>query len=201
VPLDYTINKFGNKVPDGADKFSITDIKSDTQNLSSVTLKELFAPANFTEMSDTEKISRKSFESMNSGFEVNSSSGLLAAAVVEKSVEYELMYLRKKNFKLVFGGLYKYVKDLFSMTTKGSAVSQSTLSYYNNKQSSNAPDSLSVAGEEYGIANVSDMKLYDSGFKAGSQAEAFQKYNELISKKPELKNKIQVLSTYEMNEV
>ncbi|MEO8513358.1 MAG: DUF6603 domain-containing protein [Ignavibacteria bacterium] len=201
VPLDYTINKFGNKVPDGADRFSISDIKSDTLNMASVTLKELFAPANFTEMSDTEKISRKSFESMNSGFEVNSSSGLLAAAVVEKSVEYELMYLRKKNFKLVFGGLYKYVKDLFNITTKGSAVSQSTLSYYNNKQSSNAPDSLSVASEEYGIANVSDMKLYDSGFKAGSQAEVFQKYNELISKKPELKNKIQVLSTYEMNEV
>jgi hypothetical protein len=81
VPLDFTINKFGDKIPDGADRFSFSDVKSDSQGLSTNTLQELFVPANFIELSDSDKLSRKSFENMNSGFEIASSSTLNTATI------------------------------------------------------------------------------------------------------------------------
>ncbi len=200
VPLDFTINKFGDKIPDGADRFSFSDVKSDSQGLSTTTLQELFAPANFIELSDSDKLSRKSFENMNSGFEIASSSTLNTAAPVEKSVEYEVLYLRKKRIGIIFAGIFKLAKDIFSAMTKGSAVSKSSISYQNNKKSVNSPDDLTINKEKYGVANVSDMKLHDAGLIAGSQAEAYQMYNNLVSNNPGLKDKVQVLSTYEMSE-
>ncbi len=199
VPLDFTINKFGDKKPDGADRFSFSDVKSDSQALSTNTLQELFAPANFVEMSDSDKLARKSFENMNSGFEIASSSTLNTAAPVEKSVDYEVLYLRKKSIGIIFAGIFKLAKDMFSALTKGSAVSKSSISYQNNRKSVNSPEDLTINTEQYGVANVSDMKLHDSGLIAGSQAEAYQMYSNLIAENPGLKDKVQVLSTYEMN--
>jgi hypothetical protein len=201
VPLDFTINKFGDKKPDGADRFSFSDVKSDSQALSTNTLQELFAPANFVEMNDSDKLARKSFENMNSGFEIASSSTLNTAAPVEKSVDYEVLYLRKKKIGIVFAGIFKLAKDMFTAMTKGSAVSKSSISYQNNRKSVNSPKDLTINTEQYGVANVSDMKLHDAGLIAGSQAEAHQMYNNLIANNPGLKDKVQVLSTYEMNAV
>jgi hypothetical protein len=199
VPLDFTINKFGDKKPDGADRFSFSEVKSNGLNLPTNTLKELFAPANFVELNDSEKLARKSFESLNSGFELTASSALNIASPVDKSVEYEVLYLRKKNFKLIFAGIFQFARDAFSFAVKGSAVSKSSLSYLNKRESVNSPDAPSVEKEKYGIANVSDMKPHGTNLIADSQAEAFQMYNELITQNPGLKDKVQVLSTFEMN--
>ncbi len=201
VPLDFTINKFGDKVPDGANSFTMSEIKSGTLALTTEVRKDRFAPANFIELSDSDKLARKSFENMNSGFTITASNTLNTAATVEIEVDYELSYLRKKRFSFVLAkGLYKYAKNMFQTVIKSSAVSQSKLSYSNNRQSVNAPDTVSVGTENYAVANVSNMKLYQNDMLAGSQAEAYMMYNDLIKTKPEMKNKVQVVSTFELNQ-
>jgi hypothetical protein len=114
-------------------------------------------------------------------------------------VDYEISYLRKKRFTLIFAGIYKYTKSLFTTNLKGNAVAQSNLSHATNRRSVNAPQEVAVKKEEFVIANKSDMKMYGENMVAGSYSEAMEMYSNLLVKQPALKNKIQILSQYERN--
>jgi len=198
VPLNFTINKFGEKVPSGDTRFALTDVKTGTTALSSQNIKDRFAPAQFTAMKDSDKLSSPSFAKMDSGFELTGSSGLLMPPnPVSKSVEYEVTYLRNKEIS--FAGIYKIVSAWFKTAVKGSAVANSKISYRNNKVSGLAPAEVKNVKEEFVIANVSDMRQHAVNLKTSSYAGAVQLQNELLAQKPALKGKVQVLSTYELN--
>jgi hypothetical protein len=197
VPLEIEINKFGNKVPKDASRF---EIKTTDPNLATEPAREQFAPANFIEMKDEEKLARPSFEEMKSGFKITGSAALQAPAKpVSKSVDYEFSYLGKKRTKLVFAGIYQYAKSFFRAGTKASAVSNSSLSHVKNRISLNAPEAVAIEAEQFVIANLSDMKLHDNKMVAGSYTEALQFYNELVKKQPAIKDQVQIVSNYELN--
>jgi len=196
VPLDINIGKFGNKVPKDVNRF---EIKESDPGVTTNIAKEQFAPANFFDKSDNEKLSSPSFELMNSGFKVTGSTDLKMPIGISKDVDYELTYLHKKQSLLIRAGLYKFAKTMFKSNLKASAASQSKLSFANNKISSNAPESVEVPKEQFAIANMSDMKLHSPALVAGSYTEAKQQYEELINKYPEKKDQVQILSHYELN--
>ena len=70
VPLDMDISRFGDAAPAGARRFTIRTASPGWQTLQAV--REFFAPAQFFEMSDAEKLSRPSFESMPAGVSLGS---------------------------------------------------------------------------------------------------------------------------------
>lgn len=199
LPMEVTIQKFGTRVPKDVDLFKVNKVMSNTTNLSFTQVKERFAPANFFNLKDNEKLSRRSFESNVSGFKVTAAADLSIAPAINKSVDYELSYLRKKRFMLFFAGIYKYSKSLFRTNLKGNAVAKSKMSHATNRQSVNAPATVNVQQDQYVVANVSDMKMHSEGMVANSYAEAVEMYNTLTAKQPSLKNKVQILSQYEIN--
>lgn len=195
VPLEIEIKKFGYQLPKDANKFQL---KINDPDLKTEDATEQFAPANFFEMTDEEKLSRPSFEQMKSGFKITGSAQLMAAPrVVKKPVDYEFSYLGKK--KKSKPDHYKYPGNFFKANTKSAAISQSSLSHQNNRVSINAPELVEVIKDRYVIANISDMKLHKEDSVADSYTEALQQYNNLILEKPELKGQIQVLAEYELN--
>jgi hypothetical protein len=112
-------------------------------------------------------------------------------------VDYEFSYLGKK--RKVKPDWYKNPGRFFKANTKSAAMSQPLLSHQNKRVSINAPEKITVKEEQYVIANISDMKLHSSGLVAASYTEALQYYHPLIVRQPELKDKVQVLSEYELN--
>jgi hypothetical protein len=70
VPLDIDISRFGQAAPAGARRFTIRSVGAHSQRAEPV--KEFFAPAQFFEMSDDEKLSRPSFEPMAAGLSIGS---------------------------------------------------------------------------------------------------------------------------------
>ena len=197
VPLEIEISKYGNKLPKDVRLF---EIKVDDANLKTDEAREQFAPANFFDMKDDEKLTRPSFEQMKSGFKITGSAQLTAPPnVVSKSVDYEFSYLGKKRKPRP--DRYVYPGRFFKANTKSAAVSQSLLSHHNNRVSMNAPEKIIVKEEQYVIANISDMKLHSRELVAASYTEALHKYNQLIVRQPGLKDKVQVLSEYELNPV
>lgn len=196
VPLELSIDKFGNKAPLDANRF---EIKTTDPSLHTEPVREPFAPENFITLKDNEKLARPSFEQMKSGFKITGSSALQTPVAVSKSVDYELTYLRKKKGLLVLAGIYKYAKAFFRSNLKGTAVAKSSLSHANNRVSANAPQSVAVETEQFVVANTSDMKLHSSTLVAGSYAEAAQMQDELVRKNPALKGQVQVVSHYELN--
>lgn len=80
------------------------------------------------------------------------------------------------------------------------AVSGSPLSYLNSRVSANAPEKVLVTEQQYAIAGMSDLKLYSGeDVKAGSYTEVYQQYSNLIRRRPELSEELQVVATHELN--
>jgi hypothetical protein len=196
VPLGLEITKFGNKVPLDAKRF---DIKATDPGVLTQTVTEQFAPANFFDKNDSEKLSSPSFDRLASGFKVTGASSLVMPTAVNKSVEYELTYLREKRTQLFRADDYLMASHVFKASTKANAAAVSTLSYARNRISVNAPDAVAVAPPQYAVANVSDMRLAGPDLVAGSYTEAQQKYSALIAHRPELKDQVQVLAHHELN--
>ncbi|MCM3874150.1 MAG: hypothetical protein ND895_25970, partial [Pyrinomonadaceae bacterium] len=67
VPLNLEITRFGQAAPAGARQFRISSVSLGGENQTTETVKEFFAPAEYFEMSDDEKLSRPSFEAMTAG--------------------------------------------------------------------------------------------------------------------------------------
>lgn len=196
VPLEINITKFGNKVPGDGTRF---EIRASDPSTVTEPVTESFAPANFFSLKDNEKLSRPSFEPLQSGFKITGTNVVQTPTAVSKSVDYELSYLRKKRVALIFVGIYKFAKDLFLSSLKSGAVAKSTLSFATNRISANAPDNVIVNADQFAIANVNDLRLHAGGQIAGSYTQAAQMYDELLAQNPALQGQIQVVSAYELN--
>lgn len=200
LPLeDYAIQKFGNKKPVAENKFKLSNansnnapIPADFQNV-----REQFAPAQFVELSDSEKLSRKSFENLPSGFKLTATNDLVTPIPVTRPVVYELSYLRKRG--LEFKGLLNLVLVVYDRLVKGSAVRQSSLSRQETRVSLNAPKQVALPAETFAIANADDLKSHEPVFFA-TQAEAYQRQQELIAQNPALAGSIQVVSHYDLSQ-
>jgi hypothetical protein len=67
VPLNLQISRLGQTTPAGGRLFSITSVSVGGQNQTPQPVQDFFAPAQFLDLSDDEKLSRPSFEQMTAG--------------------------------------------------------------------------------------------------------------------------------------
>ncbi len=67
VPLNLDISRFGQATPAGFRRFAITRVEFGGRVQGPRPVKDFFAPAQFLDLSDEEKLSRPSFESMAAG--------------------------------------------------------------------------------------------------------------------------------------
>jgi hypothetical protein len=72
VPLNLDISRFGPAAPAGARRFTISSVSLGRENQEMQPVRDFFAPAQFFEMSDDEKLSRPSFEPMVAGVSLGS---------------------------------------------------------------------------------------------------------------------------------
>jgi hypothetical protein len=206
LPLeDYLIQKYGTKKPLNENKFKLSNANSNGTVISAdyQGVREQFAPANFTELSDSDKLSRHSFDRLPSGFKLTATLDLQVAGLpVVRDVVYELSYLKRKH--LEFKGLVNLALRAYNRLVKGSAVRQSALSRQQNRVSLNAPAQVVLPPESFVIANTADLKPHgqaaDGPLIFATQAEAYQRHQELLQQNPNLAGQIQVVSHFELNQ-
>jgi hypothetical protein len=196
VPLNYTIDKFGEKLPLDDDRFTIANVRSGTTSLPNVPVKDRFAPAQFTKMSDSKKLSAPSFQMMDSGFELTGTANVVTPLPVSKNVDYQVSYRRAEA--IVPAGTRALDKSRFNIAIKASAAANTSISHKTAKKPALAPADVVTERESYVVARVSDMRPYAAGATAGSFAEAQQYADALLATHPELEGQVQVLSTLEL---
>ena len=100
VPLNLDISRFGQGTPAGAHRFTITSATIGGQSQTPQPATDFFAPAQFLDMSDDEKLSRPSFEPMTAG--VSFGSGEFAITddsgdwLEVPSIEFETILMDKQ---------------------------------------------------------------------------------------------------------
>lgn len=193
VPLKLTINKFGNKQPAADTLFDITYSAGNTAYV-----EEEFAPAQFLQMADNEKLARKSFEKMKSGLRFQGSDATSHGFEIDKDVTYELIYVHKKKFLSIKAGIFKMFNSVFNIAAKGNAITKNSYSA-SKRKASNAPAKVDVSSPGYKVVTVSDMQEYTGTVSVATEAEAYEMHDALIAKTPSLQGTIQVMSNSELN--
>lgn len=101
VPLNLDISRFGQAVPAGARRFTISSVSLSDQKQTIQPVKDFFAPAQFLEMSDDEKLSRPSFEPMDAGVSFGSNEFNFSADTSDwlevKAIAFETIIVDKQT--------------------------------------------------------------------------------------------------------
>jgi hypothetical protein len=208
VPLDLRIAKFGNARPAGADLFSITRVvcKGDALpttpevQLATAEVRDDFAPAQFREMTDAERLASKSFEKLKSGVRLRASEELQSSYCVTRDVVYESSVIDREGLRAPLPP----VRDnfgVFAALVKGSAVSKSALSAERDAPSPLGPRPVGVGREGFVVVSTADLRPAAAARveSFASETEAAAHLAELIESDPRLDGGVQVVPAYEVN--
>ena len=208
VPLDLKLAKFGNARPEGPDLFRITRVvcKGDPSPMTPETVlataeaREEFAPAQFREMTDAERLASKSFEKLKSGVRLRASEELESSYCVTRDVVYESIVIDHEGLRAPIPPV-RDTFGVFAALLKGSAVSKSSLSAERDAPSPLGPRPVGVGREGFVVVSSADLKP-----AAGARAAAFSSETEaaahlaqLVEASPRLAGEVQVVPAYEVN--
>ncbi len=199
APLDMDINKFGANAPLEEHRyFNIRSLLIGAELFDAAKLdviREQFAPAQFREMKDAEKLSSQSFAPMAAGVRIKGSEKLKSSYVTALEVVYEVIYIPEKRPK----GLFRFNDDLFNILIRGNATAKSAMAYEPKKPSVKDAPHVKVNQEQFVIANADTMDLYSDDLVFATEAEANVAKANLVAKDAKLASVLQVAAAYQMN--
>ncbi|HWY96122.1 MAG TPA: DUF6603 domain-containing protein [Steroidobacteraceae bacterium] len=198
VPLELAITRYGEAAPTGGTQFAITDLHLGADPHVGSTaipheaIQDDFAPAQFFELTDEEKLARPSFERHDAGVRV--AGGLVASgAPTSKTTAYETFYVDEP------GGVQRAdpgvvvtppgLGDLRVALQFGSAGRAAIKSTGRRYQTAGTP--LRVAEPAFVVADTSTMALSGVGPAAGA---TFSDLHALLGSRRGL----QIVATHEL---
>jgi hypothetical protein len=175
--------------------FRVSDVQVGTGDGEADSAKEQFAPAQFLEMSDAEKLSRKSFEKYDAGVRIGGGDRPAADYSTGLDVAYEVLYVPEKKKPVRF----KLPQFLFDALVKGSAVAQSPLSFEKRAPSGLGTEKVALSGEKFAVAMTKDLTLHGEDLVFDSEAEAHAALRRAVERDPALTRELQVVPVFELN--
>lgn len=180
VPFNLEIQKFGNTQPLGANKFMIhkVEVASTASTASEISVisetKEHFAPAQFIELSEEEKLSRPSFERFTAGAQVQSSKVDTSTHIAKGLIYDQIIVDNKMDIATV--GLKLHSK--FQLANNRNIAALNTGIHNSGfERYKSAPIGISLRDKKYTITDKKTMKSV--GFVSSSYTEAAQFMNNL----------------------
>jgi len=205
VPLDIEIRRFGSQQPADGHRFAIERVLagegSSAEPLATDAVDELFAPAQFFELSDAQKLSSKSFERYDSGVKLVDSESLAGDYAVRREVAYELFYIDDQRDLQPQGDPFQPDILTFHTWALQGAIADSPLSHARNAKSALAPGAVQVNQEGFAVVNTSDLRQAIPDMQATSKAGAQHLMEGLIRSNPTLEGEILVVPLFEVNRV
>jgi hypothetical protein len=190
VPLDIAIQRFGSRRPDRGSIFRFASVTINKAKVTTGITTEQFAPAQFFDMSDAEKLSRPSFARYESGLTIGADNAPQTDFRRGRGLQYEVIYLPEPQPVRLF---FKLFLTLFNSFARGGAAAQSPLSQERRAPSALAAEHVSLAAETYAVVSTLDMTIHAAPLVFDSATAADQAVVTLIAGKPELTGAIQVV--------
>jgi hypothetical protein len=190
VPLDYPLQKFGNKKPD-VDRFALTTSLGDVADE-----REEFAVAQYTKLSDSDKLSSPSFERMKSGLRFSTGDATESGARVVVEAEYELSYVHRSVGLVLRAGIYKLYDSVFMALTGASSAAKNAFSNVRNGGGIK-PATVTLNAGDFLVVAVADLRP-QAGLRAATMAEATALQRSLVAENPHLRGQVQVVAAHEL---
>jgi len=192
VPLNLPIQKLGaQKISDGR-VFGVQQVLMGGVASQIAPLREQFAPAQYVDMDDAQKLSSRSFERYEAGVQVGGGNQVNTTYAKHLSVEYEVVYIPQHRKRVLF----RLAKTVFDMLVGGGAVARSPLSAARSAPSVLGAPKVRVAEERFVVASAVDLTPHDPTLVFLSEAEARAAMLHAIKRDPLLTHSLQVIPSY-----
>jgi len=202
VPLTVAIDRIGAQRPADARTFAIdaVQVNGDRQE-TPVPAEESFAPAQYFDLSDAEKLASPSFKTFPSGVRVGDAERLRTGYAAAREVRYELKYIdaQRESAQPRPGGLFDVDVASFSAWTLHGATAKSDLSFARRRKSTLAPAEVNVVEEAFAIVHADDLRLFDAGSIVSTERAALKRQAALIAANPALRGSLQVVPLFELS--
>lgn len=196
VPLDLTLDKVGNQSPSDVNRLRI-DVTGGGLVKKGDALEQ-FAPAQFQNFSDSDKLSRPAYVSEHGGVDLGGSAGDLGTQkLVKRVVRYEEVIL-DTNVGRATNPFFEFASGLFAHFLRGGSVTKSDLSKTRKSKLDPFPDKVKVGPDTYTVAFQSDNRAFSAESASfSSEASAREFLSRRIDEDPNLADALHVIPSFE----
>jgi hypothetical protein len=204
VPLDITIDRIGAQRPVDARTFAIGEVTVNGESQGTPPpAEESFAPAQFFDLTDADKLASPSFKSFASGIRVGDAERMRTGYAAAREVQYEIKYIDSARDQRLAepptSGLFDLDVHAFNAWTLTGAIAKSELSFARRRKSARAPEEVTTRQEPFVIVHASDLSPFDADSVSGTEVAALRRRDALIAKNPALRGSLQVVPLFEMS--
>ncbi|WAZ26456.1 hypothetical protein STRCI_008035 [Streptomyces cinnabarinus] len=197
LPLGLTLDRVGAQKPSDYHRLSI-DVSGGALDRKGDAFEQ-FAPAQFQNFSDADKLSKPAFAPERSGIDLSAAGTEVRSAVmVRRVVRYEEIVIdtHYKRFARRFRGFFGVLFDFF---LNGAAVSKCELSQAAKGRLQPFTEKIDVQGETYSVVNQADNTAFNADAAVfPSEAGAREYLNSQVAADPSLADTIHVIPTFEV---
>lgn len=199
LPLNLQLDKVGNQQPDDANRVDITAVAGGAGPLPLTEKDEQFAIAQFQNMSDSDKLSRPSYQELKGGVIIGSSDSMLSSKMTRRTINYDVTIIDRDPQQPLFRGRIAAVAGLFHPFLSGSAAARSPLSYQGKSQLRPFTDMITVGQEAYAVSSTLNNTPLSAAASFSSEAKARDYMNNQIASNPSSAASMHVLPNSEVN--
>jgi hypothetical protein len=196
LPLELKLDKVGTQKPNDVNRLSVAVTGGGLAKKDDAF--EQFAPAQYQNFSDADKLSRPAFAPEKSGLNLSAAGADVRSSVmVKRIVRYEEIIIDNnfKRFQRRFRGIFG---TLFTLLLDGNAVSRSQLSQSTKKRLQPFAEKIEVKTETYIVALQSNNRAFAAdSVLFHSEASARDYMNRKVADDASLADEIHVIPSFE----
>jgi hypothetical protein len=201
VPLDLPITRYGDAMPSDGTEFSIERVQINTQTESIQTIQDYFAPGQFLNLSDADKLSKPSFEEMDAGVTIGSSA-ILNGQDSPRTVVYQEFYIYDPANFSIFSRPYLMPANIhLALSAQGAGFASQVKNTGLQKYSAGPTTPAIVVNEpQYVVTSVLDLGIRADilAGTGGTYFEAQAALDSYLALNPAEAGDLQIMPLYEV---
>jgi len=202
VPLDLQIARYGNAAPSDGTEFSISSVQINAASESIQSIQDYFAPGEFLNLSDADKLSNPSFEMYDAGVIIGSAAALNGQTTT-RVVSYDEIYIDSLGGLSRFSQVYQMPTNIhLALSQQGagwaSAAKNTGLAKYRGPQ---AGGPISTATAQYVVTSVTDLTVRTDIVSASGSSyyQARAALDSYLAANPAATSDLQVMPLHEVS--
>jgi hypothetical protein len=197
MPLGMQLDKIGAQKPSDANRV-VLEVKPGALAKKGDATGS-FAPAQFKDMSDAQKLSSPAFETMSSGLQLGADGDDWATgAAVKRVLRYEVTTI-DTNYRRFVSRFRTLAGSLFGHFLNGNAAASSSLSSRRKHDLQPFTDKVKFRGDAFVVARTSDNRAFAPDSTFASEAAAQDRLQRAAANDPNLRQSLHVIPASELN--
>jgi hypothetical protein len=197
VPLGLAITRFGQAALAGANEFSITNFRVGTGAPGYDTVQDQFAPAQFFDLSDTDKLSRPSYELHDAGVLLNA--GLVTNGSPQpKTIDYETFFIDTPGVIRVDEGVPQpFPWHVITTVLLSGSASRKPISHAGNRRYSAPGNPITVAEPAFVLTDTTTLQPQTTTQGKTTYSDVHALLTDTLRTTPDKQGSLQITATHE----